>query len=238
MKLLITVSYIITFTLLPEITFSQSEITTLDKWSDQELVMSHFHNNIAKDEEKYHLYDDWRIGDMYLSSGTLIKGFPLRYDLRYNLLEININDEIKVQTINRIVWFTLLEEETGILEEFRSCENYKNEDGSAIQGICKMHSRGKYSLITNIYYVMMEPDYIKAFDVGNKEMKVFVKDRSLLCAEHNAYPKPSGKKAIYRIFGSQSRKAAEFAGQKELNPRKQSDLKTLVDYMNSFEESQ
>ena len=204
----------------------------LNKSSDPEIISVYFHKNIAKDEEKHYLYNDWRPGIVHLSLGISIEGFPLRYDLRFNLLEIDLGEEIKVQSINRIESFLLLASVNGKAEMFKSCDKYKNEDGSSLKGICKIHSEGGYSFITNVFYVMKEPDYNTALAAGNKEVKFFTKSKSLLCSNYTAYKKPRSKNTILKFFGSDFQRASRYTAQNELNLRKQNDLKALVDYMN------
>ena len=237
MKLLIN-SICIIFIFLPGISISQDQGVELDRWSDPEVVKPYFHNNIAKDEDKLHLYDDWRTGDIFFKSGIIIRAYPIRYDLRYNLLEIEVNDEIFVQTISRIEHFTLTDKKLGEIEEFCSGENYRDEEGGSIEGICQIHSMGTYSYFTNVYFVMMEPDYIKAFDTGNKEMKPFIKKRLLLCNKNIAYPKPPGKMSTFKIFGTDSKEASRFADQNDLNPRKHEDLKAIVDHLNTSHQAE
>ena len=236
MRLLVYVIWILCV-FLPDVSLSQDEIVELDRWSDPEVVKPYFHRNIAKDEDKYYLYDDWRTGDVFFKSGIVVRAYPIRYDLRYNLLEIDVNGEIFVQTISQIDHFTLLDTKLDEVEEFCSCENYRSENGGSIEGICQVHSMGKYSYFTNVYYVMMEPDYIQAFDVGNKKMKPFIKKRLILCNKSIAYQKPPGKVSTFRIFGTDAKEASRFAEKNELNPRKHQDLKVIVEHLNTLQQA-
>ena len=220
--------------LIPGVAYTQTSDQIFDTSSDPEEIKTFFLDNISKEEDKYYLYDDWKIGDIYFKSGTAVKGYPLQYDLHYNLLEIKIDDQIKVMTINRLDRFEILNEENGEMEAYTSSEGYINEDGASLTGICKLHSIGNYEYITNIYHVLKEPDYIQAFDVGNKEPQLFIKNKSYLCCDHIAYPRPTSKKGVLRLFGDKSRRAKAYVDQEDLNVRKSDDLIKLVDYMNEF----
>jgi len=226
---------LIIIAIIPLRTFSQNESSILNQSSDPESVASHFYRNFAKDEDKHYLYDDWRKGIVYFNSGVSIGGFPLRYDLRFNLLEINLHDDIMVQTINKIEWFMLLDDYTRVIEKYMSCEEFKFKDGSSINGICKMDLEGDFSLVTNLFCIMKGPDHIKALDAGNKEMKVFTKNRILLCIDHTAFIKPKKENSIIHLFGPDSLMVSQLVKEEKLNLRKKKDMLFLLKYMNSNE---
>ena len=52
--------------------------------------------------------DSWRTGNIYLFSGEIIKNYPLKYDLKKQEIEIQVDDDIKViavGAVKKVEWF-------------------------------------------------------------------------------------------------------------------------------------
>lgn len=205
----------------------------IDSSTDQKEVLAAFDIRLLGKEGKFFLDDDWGLGEIHFRSGLVVKDFPVRYDIQYNLLEIRIKDVIKVLPLGKIEHYEAINPQNGEKEFYKSCRDYRTADGPSLSGLCKYYTNGKYTLITNYNYSLKDPDYIKPLDVGNKERKLFIMDDSYLVIDNTAYPLTSSKKEIISFFGSDSDKAKTFIDEEKLNPRRMEDLRLIVDHLSN-----
>ena len=109
MKQSITLIFAAVIFFLPKSTFSQETTRILDGSSDPDEIAVLFYKSTTKAVDKLFVSENWSVGEISMSDGVLIKGFPIKYDLLSKRLEIRLNNEELVQTINRIEWFKMTE---------------------------------------------------------------------------------------------------------------------------------
>ena len=213
--------------------FSQEASTVMDRTTNSMDVIAVFNDRVVGKGENYYLNSDWELADIYFRSGLLVKEFPTRYDIQYNLLEVRIDDQIKVLALGKILKYEVVNFQSGETEVYSSCRVYRNENGTPLSGLCRVQERGKYALITNYYYSLKDPDYIKSLDVGNKEEKMFIMHDSYICINKYAYSLTAKKKTIISYFGEESDRVKDYVDKEKLNPKKKEDLLMLIEYLDS-----
>ncbi|MFC2125035.1 hypothetical protein ACFLU5_09510 [Bacteroidota bacterium] len=227
----ISIVFIALAAIIPHRGISQQDNRTLDRTSDQEEVLEAFGYRVIGNGGKYYLDKEWRTTDIYFRSGLVVKDFPVRYDIEFNLLEIQIGDEIKVLPIGKLFKYEFLHAETGRIIVHGSGRDFKTEHGTPVSGLCEIYERGEWAVITNINYSIKDPDYIKELDVGNKDERLFLEKDKFLCINKIAYPLTTKKKDLINIIGRESSEAKSYLEKEKLNPRRIEDLKVLVNYL-------
>ena len=211
---------------------SQGMISILDKSTNPGEVLVEFDDRVVNTRGSYFIDEDWNTGEVYFRSGTIVKDFPVRYDLYNDLLEIQVEDQIKVLPIWKMDGFRYYDEESGIPINFVPCAKFKDKDGVPFTGICRVYAEGQTGLYSRYEYVLKDPDYVVALDMGTQEAEIYIKEKALLYTDDRMHEVPARKKRIYALFDEKEESVREFAHKEKLNPRKISDLKVIVDFIN------
>ena len=212
---------------------SQGLVSILDQSTNPGAVLMEFDNRRSGTIGTYYVDENWNTGEIHFRSGTVVKGFPVRYDLQYDILEIKVADQVKVLPIRKMEGFQYYDEESGSLKEFVPCSKLKYEDGTPLTGICRKFEQGEFGLYSRYDFVVKDPDYVVALDMGTEDKHIYIKERPLLLVKNAIYPIPSRKMRIYTMFGDRAERAREFAEREKLNVKRTSNLKILVDFINA-----
>jgi len=210
---------------------SQEDNRVLDRSSDQEEVLDAFGERLIGKNGTYYLDQEWRDADIYFRSGLVVKGFKVRFDIEFNLLEVQIGKYVKVLPIGKLMKYEFLDPGSGRIVVHGSGRDIRTEHGTPLSGLCEIYERGGWAVISKYLYSIKDPDYIKALDVGNKDRKLFVVEEEYLCIQKVAYPLSTKKKELMNIIGEASEEARLYMENEKLNPRRFDDLQVLVDYM-------
>ena len=184
--------------------FAQEDNRVLDFNSDQEEVRDAFGVRLIGSKGKFFLDNKWRNADVYFRSGLVVKDYPVRYDIQFNLLEVRIGEDIRVLPIGKMIKYEFLDPTTGRIVVHGSGRDFRTEHGTPMSGLCEIYERGVWAMLTKINYSIKDPDYIKEFDVGNKEEKLFIDTDRYLCINKVAYPLTYKKKELINIISQQS----------------------------------
>ena len=63
------------------------------------------------------------------------------------------------------------------------------------------------------------------------DKKLFITEEKYLCINKIAYPLSAKKKDLINIIGTESDKAKSYMEMEKLNPKREGDLKVLINYM-------
>jgi len=221
--------------MLSQLSFSQETEKVLDRSSDPDDVVSLFFKSHTKEVDKLFLSEDWNEGEILFSDGTLVKEYPIRYDLRGEKIEARFDSDVLVQSIKKISWFKMMNNKTGKMEMFTNAAGIMNEDDIPLEGICRQDAQGEVSYITNFFFTVKEPDYNpRAMGSGSTEPSYYVRHKPYLCKDGVVYQKPASKKTLSKVFGSESNKAISYVKEEKLNPKKEEDMEVLLNYMNGL----
>lgn len=169
-------------------------------------------------------------------SEKVIDGYHVRYDIKSEALEIKVDNGIKMLMVNRIeslIWYDSL---TSTPRAFVNGKGY-TEDGVQMSGLLEVVQDGKVPLIKKTTLWVKRPDYIPAFDVGNRDEKIY-KRENFYYAKGKEVFEIKRKKDLLAIFGDKSNDVEEFIKINRLNVKEEYGLQNVFEYYNSqFQET-
>ena len=128
------------------------------------------------------------VGDVYLSNnwnqskiqlyenGKIISGFPVKYNLKSDVIEIKSKTGIKILTASKVKTFVILD---SISQEERYFVNAMElrHDGTPLTGFLEVIVDGNTPLLKRTYLFEKEPTYNPALDVGSRDTKILKKEK-------------------------------------------------------------
>jgi hypothetical protein len=195
-------------------------------------------DNIAEVEDKeltaigsVYLAEEWSKGTIYTSSGHTLPDVPLRYDLKNNLFEINLQDGVKVLSGRYVKLFQVAEKEDALRSEYVNGEKYKADENLA--GFLKVLAKGeKAELLKRYELKQVHSNYSAILDVGNKTGEV-VKSEKLYLAIGNQLAALKGRND-YSSFGKFEEEVKSYARKYKLKIHREEDAILLVTYFNTL----
>ena len=175
--------------------------------------------------------DSWRTGNIYLFSGEIIKNYPLKYDLKKQEIEIQVDDDIKViavGAVKKVEWFNF---NINSNEIFINCSSY---DGAGKVGMYKVISDNKIVFLKKTGLKILESNYNQALDVGSQSNRYIKDDKYYISKNGKVKLIRKRKKQILKLFGDDAEKIQIFANENRLNFKKESDLSKIFNFYNSI----
>ena len=183
-----------------------------------------------------YLNPDWRPANILLfTKETLLEGYPIRYDLLKNELEVKASNGIKVLEGRRVKSFVWKDSLSWTNEFFINASLYKDEDNTPMTGFFKVLADGRSPLMSKPKAYIKEADYNVQFDVGTRDDKIIKKEILYYAKDGVAYELPKSRKKILAIFGENSDKIAEYVKVNELDHSNRTDIIRVFTYYNSLE---
>lgn len=194
-------------------------------------VLMEFDNRSAQIEGSFYLFDDWKIGELTLKSGASIYDQLLNYDVEYDLLEVKLENEVKIVPLSMLNGFLTSDPEQ---EQtfYQPCENYFHEPKVPLTGLCEVIETEYYGLISRFMTDIKESTYIPALDMGNKKEELRVKEKLYLTIGDKAIEIPQKKQSFVNLYPDQSLDLASFIKEQKLNQKNVNDLLIILNYLN------
>jgi hypothetical protein len=174
----------------------------------------------------------WNPGSLLLAdSERMIEGFPIKYDISLDRIEIMAKNGVKViegKKIKSIVWKDSL---TNLPRYFVTARDFKMDD-AALTGFIEVLTDGTTPLLKRTTIVVKQPDYVPALDVGSS-------DKKILRREMFFYPlngeliKITNKKTLLSAFGDLADDVDSYIKLNKLNVNKEYGLTKAFEYFNS-----
>jgi hypothetical protein len=174
----------------------------------------------------------WNPGSLLLAdSEQMIEGFPIKYDISLDRIEIMAKNGVKViegKKIKSMVWKDSI---TNLPRYFVTARDFKM-DGVGLTGFVEVLSDGTTPLLKRTTIVEKQPDYVPALDVGSR-------DKKILRREMFFYPlsgeliKITNKKTLLSACGDQADDVDSYIKVNKLNVNKEYGLTKTFEYYNS-----
>jgi hypothetical protein len=184
------------------------------------------------------------IGDNYLDkkwntatillyqSETMIEGYPVKYDVKNDLLEIQSRSGIKVLEVKKIKNLVWVDSITTQPHYFVNGAEYRYEN-SKLLGLLEVIVDGDTPLLKRSELNTKKPTYNAALDVGSKDTKIYFKDVFLYARGKDLYM-IKNKEDVLKASGDHSAEVAAFIKENKINTNKQPGLKQVFEYLNKM----
>lgn len=182
----------------------------------------------AKTLGSVYIYSNWFVGNVKLTNGEVFEGYPLKYDLRSNVLEFRFGDKVKM--INSIMvetfdWVNL----NGDVEVFVPANSFMafKEDNNFLE---ILSNKGENQLLVKPILKLIEGNYNSTLLVGTKENKYVKKEKYYLFKNKEVIEFKANKKNVLKLMGTHADQVNSYAKKKLLKYNQRLHLKEIFDY--------
>jgi hypothetical protein len=180
----------------------------------------------------YYLDKKWNNANILLyQSETIIEGYPVKYDVKNDLLEIKSRSGIKVlegKKIKNLVWVNSI---TTQPHYFVNGAEYRFEN-SKLLGLLEVLVDGDMPLMKRSEVSIKKPNYNAALDVGSKDTKIYFKT-IYLYARSKKLTVIKNKEDVLNASGDRSAEVESFIKQDKINVNKEPGLKEVFEFLNT-----
>lgn len=181
----------------------------------------------------YYLDSKWNVASVLLyGSGKVVDGYAVKYDVEGNAVEVKVGNQIKLIKVDRIeslIWYDSI---TKLPRAFVNAKNY-TEEGVALSGLLEVLVDGNIPLIKKTTIWVKRPDYVLAFDVGNKDTQIN-KREVFYYAKGQELFEIKKKKQLIELFGDKGEEVNRFIKINQLNVKEQRGLEYAFSHYNSL----
>jgi len=177
----------------------------------------------------------WKAASILLyEKDKLIEGFPARYDIYLNELEIKGKNGIKTLKGDKVKSFVWIDSLTNSPVYFVNAKEFKNEDNVTLTGFFQVLIDGSLPLFKKTKIDVKEADYNVQLNVGSLDDKILKKDELYVVKGHQVMEVPSSKKKLLQLFGDKSEDIQKFIKDNALKTNEEYHLTTIFKQYNSF----
>lgn len=168
---------------------------------------------------------------MLYDKNKVIDGYPVRYNIKEQTLEIKSRGGVKVLEASRVKSLALIDSVSGKQRFFINGREYKQGNG-VLSGFLEVLSDGAMPLFKRTTIVEKDPNYIPAFDVGSRDTKILKKE-VLFYSKQKDLLKVGGKKSIIAAFGEHGDAVEQYIKQNRTDLNDERSLAGVFDYYNT-----
>lgn len=225
--------FLILFNVQTIIAHGQGINSIVDHSTNPGEVLVEFDTRSINLEGHYFINKEWQKADIYFRSGSTLTKIDARFDLEFDLLEINMKGEIKVVPLYKLKKFVLYNNR-GSSENYVNCESYNYEDGTPLTGVCEILDSSYYGMIKKFEYEIKEATYIPTHDMGSKSPEIIVKGDIFLTKESTSYPLIKKKNKLLELYKPWGDSIKVYIKKNKINIKKKEDLLQLLTYINEL----
>ncbi len=182
----------------------------------------------------FYLADNWNMGDVYLAQNRVLKGFPLKYDLEHNLLEIKADSQVRVCPAGQLEKFEWTDGATGNRRVFLNSVPYTYPDGQWATGVLELLTDGPLQLLVQARADVQPPTYTPAVDMGRREARIAIKEKLWVATRQALREWPTRGDKNAGLFGAHAEKVMAFVKTNRLKFNRRDDAARIVAYYNSL----
>lgn len=178
----------------------------------------------------------WRSSTLLMyESEKLLEGYPVRYNVLKDEMEIKTKSGTKVLAGKKIKSFVWIDSLFHTPQYFVNSREYKNERDMPMTGFCQVLADGKIPLLKHTEVVLRKANYSVQLDIGSRD-DVILKKPGLLYATEGArtYPVPSTKKKLVQLLGDKQKEVERFISINSLSMKEEHHLIKIFEYYNSL----
>ena len=189
-----------------------------------------------KDKTKgtYYWSDEWNQGAAMMIDGKKLDGFPLKFDLLAQTLEIQAGGDIKVLPVDLIKEFKI----SAKLGEYTPFRTYKfiridmhfSPEFDDPSFYVVVYEGKKLNVLLDYEIEVMKPNYVAILDAGSVNPTIVKKERYKFFDGDKLVEMPTKKKAMISLLTPYKSDVADFIKQEKISLKKWDDLVKLFTY--------
>jgi len=185
------------------------------------------------------------IGDTYLSTewkrsvillyekNKLIEGFPVRYDIEADMLDIKGANGVKVLEGRKVKSFVWMDSSRTEPYYFINAKEFK-VDGSSLIGFFEVLVDGNSPLFKKVNVSVKKADYNVTLSMGSRDDKILKNAAYYLAEGTAAYEIPGSKKKFLQLLKSKADEVESYMDSNGLSIKKEEELILICKYYNSL----
>lgn len=181
----------------------------------------------------YYLDTKWNPSSILMyGSEKIIEGYPVKYDIESNAIEVMVGKQIKLIKVNQVeslIWYDSI---TQLPRAFVNAMDY-TESGIELSGLLEVLVDGDIPLIKRTTIWIKRPDYVPAFDVGNKDTQINKREMFYYARNKELFVIKK-KKQLIALFGDRGDEVNRYIKVNQLNIKEQRGLVNAFLYYNSL----
>jgi hypothetical protein len=168
------------------------------------------------------------------TTAKLLDGWPVKYDLRANAIEININKELKVLDARLVKSMMWIDSIGNVPHNFVNGKEFRI-DGVPLTSLIEVIVEGKLALYKQYTYWIKKPDFNPALNVGSVDERIYKKSLFYYSSGKDLHPVPQKKKGLAAVFGDKASLVSSYMETNDLDLRAEADLERIFVYYNSLQ---
>lgn len=180
----------------------------------------------------YYLNKKWNRANILLyQSESMIEGYPVKYDLKNEFIEIRTSVGVKildVRKIKNLVWTDTL----AIAPQYFVNASEFKKGRNSYSGLLEVIVDGPLPLLKRTELDVREPNYIPALDAGSKDTKILQKS-IILYSKGGELIELKNKKDVLEASGDLSKEVDVYIKANKLNVSKDAGVRRVFEFINS-----
>lgn len=217
-------------------TQGQGITSVLDPSTNPGEVLVEFDARNSDLEGSFFINEEWQNADIYLKTGSILTNMEVRFDLEFELLEVNLKSQIKVIPIHKFKKF-IINNDLGHNISYVNCESYKYEDKTPLTGICEVVDSSYFGMIIKYRYNIKEPTYVPALDMGTQSPEILINNDILLLKGSTTFPLPKNKNKFLSLYEPLDDSVEVFMKRNKINHKNKDNLLQVLNYINSLSQT-
>jgi hypothetical protein len=185
-------------------------------------------------EGSFFINEDWYIGNVSTTDGSIFKNVPMKYNLRDDLLHIldttNSTRVISSHRINHFEWFNFKDKRNN---RFINARGYRIE-GVPLTGIAEIFVKGETSLIIYRRLEIQKAMYSVIHDAGQKNDEFIINEFYYIQRGDELF-RVKNKKSLDGLFAGQEEAMKSFIRDNHLSLKNVDHLSRIVSHYNSLQ---
>lgn len=184
-------------------------------------------------EGSFFINNNWSVGNVILYNGKAIKGMPLKYNLRDEvLLLLDKNQDSRLLRDDEIEKFEWFDTEKNKSVLFMNCLDYEL-NGVPMVGFLEVLTAGKVDLLLYRTLTLQEGYYSVTHDAGQMNDEYKINEFLYLSSEKSLF-EIKNKKGLYKYAGDHESEIKSYAKKHGLRLKDPDDMAKLINYYNSI----
>lgn len=185
------------------------------------------------------------IGDTYLSTewkksvillyekGRLIEGFPVRYDIKSDELDVKGRSEVKVLEGRKVKSFMWIDSTRTEPYYFINARDFK-EEGVPLVGFFEVLVDGNSPLFKKTDISVKKADYNVTLSMGSRDDKILKSSSYYLADGSSVSEIPGSKKKFLQLLKGKADEVESYMDTNNLSVKKEEELIAIFKYYNSI----
>lgn len=174
----------------------------------------------------------WNMGTVMIADkGTVVEGYPMKYDMKGQNVEIKTVGGIRLLDVRKVGHLVWLDSITQQAHYFVNASKYKHDDVPMI-GLMEVLVDGEKSLFKKTKLNVKQPTYVAALDVGSRDTEIYKK--SVFCYNNGQdVVEIKSKKKFIEGLGDHGADIEKYIKDNRLDVKSESDLRHIFEFYNS-----